>query len=293
MARPEIADLPGIGAPAPTVRARHRDRWRARVLITAAQAAIVAIALCGWQYLPHVRYLRHTSPLFNPFFVSSPEKIARMLWDLLSGSGEAPSLWPYLKATLEATLGGTLIGIVAGAAGGLLLSNSRRLTQIMWPFVTAVNAIPRIALIPIIVIIAGPTLTASIMTAVLVVFFIAFFAAFEGGRSVSRETLQNAKLLGASDWQLMRQLRFPYVLVWTFATLPNAISFGLVATVTAEILTGSIGVGRLLLVAVSTVNSTLTFAVVVILSAVGIVLVTLTDRLRRRWLHWWDADVSP
>lgn len=72
------------------------------------------------------------------------------------------------------------------------------------------------------------------------------------------------------------------------ASLPNAISFGLVGAVTAEILTGASGIGKLLLTAIDTANSDLTFAVVIYVSVAGIVLVLASSRVRHRVLHWWD-----
>jgi NitT/TauT family transport system permease protein len=87
----------------------------------------------------------------------------------------------------------------------------------------------------------------------------------------------------------MVHVRFRYVLAWSLAALPNAVSFGLVSVVTAEILTGSVGMGRLLLVSVTTLESALTFAVVVILSVLGLFLVGAAEIFERRYLHWWNA----
>jgi NitT/TauT family transport system permease protein len=260
-----------------------------RSVVLLAQLAILILLLCMWQFLPEIGWLRARSPVFDPFFVSSPQRVFERIGELATGSNGQPLVWKYLWQTLQGTLLGVAIGTALGALFGLVLSNSRRAQPILAPYITVLNAMPRIALIPIFVIIAGASLTASTLTAVAVVFFIVFYNAYAGGRSVPVEMIQNAELLGATPREVMRQIRLPYVLVWTFASLPNAISFGLVAVVTAEILMGSIGMGRLLYSSISTVDSTLTFSVVLILSAVGVILVTLSDALQRRILHWWDA----
>jgi NitT/TauT family transport system permease protein len=101
--------------------------------------------------------------------------------------------------------------------------------------------------------------------------------------------VQNAWLLGGTSLEIMRHVRLPYVIVWTVLSLPNAISFGLVGAVTAEILTGQVGIGALLLQSISAVDSTLTFSVVVLLSAVGVILVKGTEFGLRRSMHWWEA----
>jgi NitT/TauT family transport system permease protein len=87
--------------------------------------------------------------------------------------------------------------------------------------------------------------------------------------------------------RILLHVRLPYAAAWTFAALPNALSFGLISVVTAEILTGTLGMGRLMLNALTAADAGLTFSVVVFLSAAGLTLVGVSSELRRRWLHWW------
>jgi NitT/TauT family transport system permease protein len=98
--------------------------------------------------------------------------------------------------------------------------------------------------------------------------------------------LQNARVLGATNWQVMMRVRLPHVMIWTFAAIPNAVAFGLVSVVTTELLTGTIGMGGLMLAATSNLNADLSFAVMIILSVVGIALVTTAERVKRRVLRW-------
>lgn len=283
----ESADT-SVGAKRPRMR---RGGELGRPTVWVIRLLIVATFLGLWEFLPHIEALRNFSPVFDPFFVSSPSKVSELLVNLTTGQGERETVWPYLWDTLKGTFLGVGIGIVLGAAFGLLLSNNPTSQRILSPFVIVLNATPRIALIPIFVIIAGPTLTASILTAVVTVFFLVFYNAYNGGVSVPVQTVQNARLLGATSGEVMRQVRLPYVLVWTFASLPNAISFGLVAVVTAEILTGRVGMGRLLFNAITSSDATLTFGVVVILSVVGVLLVTASEAVRKRVLHWWNGSI--
>ena len=84
----------------------------------------------------------------------------------------------------------------------------------------------------------------------------------------------------------MFKIRLPYVYQWVFAALPNAISFGLLVVVTTELLTGTQGVGSLLLLATTNLDATLTLALAFLLSMVGLILVSAADLLRGRVLHW-------
>jgi NitT/TauT family transport system permease protein len=256
------------------------------------RAVILAAFLLGWQFLPSVHALRNVSAIFDPFYVSSPSKIVALIGTLTGISGSGATMWPNLADTLEATLIGVAVGTVLGALAGLLLSESETGQQVASPFITFVNAIPRVALVPVFVILLGASLEMESFTCITVVFFLVFYNAFSGGRSVPADVIANAQLLGASRIAVMRRVRLAYVMVWTVASLPNAISFGIVAAVTAEVLAGQIGMGTLLTTSITTVDSTLTFAVVVVLALVGVILVGAAQLASRRALHWWEGQTG-
>ena len=270
------------------IRVPHVSAYRARTLLI--QLVILAAWLLIWQYLPDWHWVRERYKFLDPFFISSPTRVARTLAYLVTGAHGYPKVWPYARLTIEASVLGTMIGTFVGASLGLLLSNSKALSDVIKPFIVAANAVPRIAVIPIIVIVWGPTLTSSMVTSITVVIFVVFFNAYAGGLSVSPHVLQNARLLGANPVQIMLGVRLRYVTAWTVAVLPNAVSFSLISVVTAEILTGSVGMGRLLLNSVTTIDASMTIASAVVLSIAGIILVGLTEILRRRALHWWARD---
>jgi NitT/TauT family transport system permease protein len=284
MARSELTARVTARAPSasPRVVRGRLGLWGSRIIV------IIAFLLL-WQYLPQWRALRSVAPASDPYFLSSPVGVAKELRNMAFGTPQLPKVWPYLAYTLEGTFIGGAIAVILGMGVGLAFSNSKYLSKVFSPFIAAMNAVPRIALIPIFVIIFGLSLRTSVVTAIVIVFFGVFYNAYYGGMSVPPEMLQNAKLLGASGLDLTLRIRSRYVLVWTFATLPNAISLALISVVTAEILGGSGGMGSLILQALSTQNAQLTFAVVVILAIVGIVLVSIADVFQRRLLHWFPG----
>jgi len=258
-----------------------------RSAVLACQVLLTAAMLLAWQYLPKVGWLSSRSHLFDPYFVSSPTQVAKALHDLAVGANGSPKIWPFLWRTMSASILGASIGMILGAAAGLVLSNSPFVSAVVRPFVVAANATPRVTLIPVIVIIAGTSLTASVIIGVLVVFFVAFFNAYEGGTSIAPQIIDNAKLLGANNWRVLRYIRLPYVMAWTFAGLPLAITFSVISVVTGELLDGYPGMGQLIATATSTGQSTLTFATTFILAVVGLAIVILSDQARDRVLHWW------
>jgi len=266
------------------MRANHSRRYFWFVQL--CRASIIVIFIAAWQYLPRVDFIQRHVRWMDPFFISSPTRVYHTLSDLMLGAHGSTYLWPYLWRTVEATLIGTTIGFVSGIVVGALLSNSELLADIFSIFITLVNSVPRIALIPVFVIIFGLGIQTSIVSASIIVFFLTFYNAFEGGRSVPEPMLQNAYVLRASKWQIMRRVRFPHVLIWAFAVVPNAVAFGLIGVVATELFTGNSGMGGLMLVATANLNSSLSFAVIVSLSVLGIILVIVADRLKRAVLHW-------
>jgi NitT/TauT family transport system permease protein len=260
-----------------------------RAGLLALQLTMVVVFLAAWQFLPQIPSLSASSHLLDPFFISSPARVFERIRDVTTGQHKSFVVWPYLSVTLLAALQGTAVGMVLGAFFGMLLSSSRFLSDLVRPFVVGLNAVPRIALIPIIILLVGPTFAASVVIVVLVVFFVAFFNAYEGGTTVAPQLLQNSQILGANRWQLMWRIRLPYVLAWTLAALPLAATFAIISVVTAEILTGYPGMGRLIDLAASTADASLTFGIVVILSAVGIATVGVAEVIKRRILHWWGT----
>jgi NitT/TauT family transport system permease protein len=260
---------------------------RRRVGLLSAQLAILLVLLAAWQWLPKIDVLSRRYRFLDPFFISSPQLIVKQLDAMIRGEEGTPQLVDFLIPTLKSAAAGAFIGVLLGAVAGLLFANFRLLHDLFMPFVAAANAVPRIAMIPILILLFGISFKATVASAVLVVFFVVFFNALEGGLSVPLQMVQNARLLGASEWKVMRTVRLPYVLAWTMAALPNAATFSLLAVVTAEVLTGYKGLGQLLGAATSTLDASLTFAIVVVLSAVGVIVVGLLQIVKKRVLHWW------
>jgi NitT/TauT family transport system permease protein len=258
-------------------------------VVIVLQVAILVVFLTAWQFLPQVTALRGSVYFLDPYFISSPPKVALEVIALANGANGIAPIWPYAQRTLLATLVGTLIGMSLGAFIGLFLGSSIFWNRVLRPYIVGINAVPRIALIPIVAVVAGPTLAASIVIAILVVFFVAFFNAYEGARTVPVDQIRNAQLLGATRPQVMIRIRMPYALAWTLAAFPLGVTFGLLTVVTGELLTGYAGLGRLIELATVSGDSTLTFGTVVYVTIFGLAIVGGAEFIKRRVLHWWGA----
>lgn len=261
-----------------------------RVIVWGARIAIVAAALLCWEELPKIGTIHRSVTFADPFFISSPSRIAHELWLLMSGAPNVPTIWSAIARTILTSLVGTGLACVVGSIAGLAVANWALFGEIARPFVVLLNAIPRIAIIPIVVLVVGASVKADAITAFTVVFFLVFYNAAEGAASVPVEIIQSAELMGASKFRVMWKVRWPYALGWTMVTLPNAIAFGLVGTVTSEIFTAGGGLGYQLTLAIDNANATLLFSMAVLLAVLGVILVLGTSWLRAFLLPWWESS---
>ncbi|WP_459616401.1 ABC transporter permease [Bordetella sp. 2513F-2] len=276
-------DAPALAALQAQLAEDRRAGVRHRLRVTGWQLLILAVVLGAWEGLTRVPWFVQNT-LFDPFFISQPSRVAVRLWEWVQpGPG---SVWPHLWLTLQATLLGLLVGAGSGFAVGLALARSRMLSEVFNPYIVAFNSMPRIAFVPLITMFFGLGMASKVATAWFVVFFLVFFNTYKGGRSVERELIDFCRTLGASPRQILWRVRIPTAAAWTFAALPNAISFALIGVVLAEFVGSTTGMGYLMITALATLNATDMFAAVALLSLVGIVLVYAVTALERRLLHW-------
>lgn len=261
----------------------RRAAIRRRIRITLWQIGILAVILIGWEVLTRIPWFIENT-VFDPFFISQPSRIGLRLWEWLQPGPD--SVWPHLWLTLRATFVGLAVGVGSGFIVGMALSRNRLLADILNPFIVAFNSMPRIAFVPLITMFFGLGMASKVATSWFVVFFLVFFNTYKGGRSVERELLEFCRTLGGSPRQILWRVRIPTAAAWTFASLPNAISFALIGVVLAEFVGSTTGMGYLMITALATLNATDMFAAVTLLSIVGIGLVYSVTLLERRLLHW-------
>ncbi len=269
-----------------------------RVALILARLALIAAVLLIWEYVPRIPGITRWAPIFDPFFISSPGKIAAKFWELATTSGDqgvvlkSGNLFVQLWATLWATVLGFVVGVSTGFVAGLILSQTRTLADIFQPYLVAVNALPRIALVPLIIMIFGTGLGAKVALAWLIVFFIVFFNTYAGGRAIEPAVLDACRILGASRRQLLRTVVIPQVAGWTFAILPLAMSASIIGVVLGEFVGGAQGLGYIITVALGQLEATDLFVALLTLCLVAVALIGMAARLERRLLHWRPEHVS-
>ena len=243
--------------------------------IIIAQIALGVAILTAWQELVNAGRL-------DKFFFSRPTDIAARILEWL----RTGSIWPHLVTTMEEAALGFILGAASGVVLGFGLARSPKLGALLDPYIRILNALPRVVLAPIFLLWFGLGIWSKVALGVTVVFFIVFFNTHQGVRDVDPVVVNNARMLGASEWQLARHVLIPSALTWVFSSLQVSIGFAMIAAVVGEYLGAARGVGYLIAQAEGTFDTTGVFAGMAVLSAVVLLVGWGVSRLERWLLRW-------
>jgi NitT/TauT family transport system permease protein len=264
--------------------ARRRMRRR-RILVNALRITLGLAIVASWE-------LTTRAGIVDKFFYGQPSGILDQLktW-ITDGTAQGP-LWVQVTVTLEETLLGFAIGVVLGVICGVLLGRHRLLADIFAPYIKAFNSIPRVVLGAIFTIAFGLGMTSKVMLAVVLVFFIVFFNAFQGVREVDPNLIANARILGADRRRVTTGVIIPSALSWILASLHTAFGFALVGAVVGEFLGSTEGIGLLISTAMNGFNANGVFAAMTILAVVALVAESIVTKVESRLIRWRPNTVA-
>jgi NitT/TauT family transport system permease protein len=160
------------------------------------------------------------------------------------------------------------------------------------PFIKVLNSIPRIVLGSIFVLMFGLGLTSKVLLVIVLVFFGVFFNAYQGTREVDRNYVANATILGASRWQVTRQVVLPSAFTWILASLHVSFGFALIGAIVGEFIGAQRGLGYLIRDSQNTFNANGVWAAMVIMGLVALIAEYLITRLERSLLRWRPRQLS-
>ncbi len=249
------------------------------------QLVLLAAIFGAWQVLTQPGLV---PPMFwdNPdraaFFFGEPVKIFRVIWDWFSEGAIYKHLWITLLETVLAFV----IGSVLGLAVGLWLGLSPTASALFDPYITALNAMPRVVLAPIFMVWFGLGIWSKVALGVTLVFFIVFFNVYQGVKEVSPVVLNNTVMLGANRRQLLRHVYLPSATSWVFSSLHVSVGMAFVGAVVGEYLGSANGVGYLIQQAEGAFDINTVFAGILVLTAFALVLDFAVAKAEKRLLVW-------
>ena len=249
------------------------NRYSVRRLIP----IVAAIAICGitWQAAAALGGL-------PPFILPGPLAVIDRLIKVL-GDG---SLVRHSLFTLGEVLAGMAAGVGSAALLGYLLSKSRLAEQILAPYIVATQAIPVVAIAPLLFIWLGSGVFSKVLICALIVFFPVLVNTVVGLRSVSANLRELMRSLGATRWQNFRHLELPAALPVLLGGLKVGATLSVIGAVVGEFIAPDRGLGFLISVARGQYDTALVFVGVFSLVAMALLLYGLVALAESRFLAW-------
>ena len=192
--------------------------------------------------------------------------------------------WPHIRATGMELLGGLAIGCVVGFASGVAMAESPLLAHLLRPYVIVSQVIPKLALMPLLIVWFGFGMTSTVVITALICFFPLMENTVTGLQQVDPQRLELFRMLGATRTQTLLRLKLPSGLPGILAGLRVAVVLALVGAVVGEFIGASKGLGALIIASQGMMDTPLMFAVLAIIAALGMLLYQLTVALERRLL---------
>lgn len=251
-------------------RGRRKRGFSERVVEPLAAPALALIVLAIWQLAVPVLGL-------SEFVLPTPLQILRRM------GKDYALLLIHARVTLFEVLGGFACAVLAGIPTALLIFYSRVFERAVYPLLIAEQAVPKVALAPLVVLYLGYGWAPKIFLAFLIGYFPIVVSTVVGLQALDPAMVSLVRSMGANGWQTFVKIRLPAALPSIFGGLKLAIGLAVIGAVIGEYVAAEKGLGYLQLQANSQFDTTLNFASVVMISGLGVFLFALV-RLAERWL---------
>lgn len=228
-----------------------------------------------WEYLG-------TSGAINPLFISAPSKIFLAAVKMF----QQGDIWNDLYVSGTEFAIGFAIAIVVGIPLGMLLGWYKSFNYLVGPFVTAFNATPRIALMPLIIIWFGIGMWSKVAVVFLGALFPLVLNSQAAIRTMDETLLKAARSFGANDWHIFKTIALPGAVPFILTGLRLGLGHGLIGIVVGELVAATAGIGYEMAIAGATFQTDRLFVGLIIITTSGILLTALINRIEHRFDAW-------
>jgi ABC-type nitrate/sulfonate/bicarbonate transport system permease component len=248
-----------------------------KTVVYAGRFVLGVLLLAAWQA---------GAATFGSVFFAYPSDVLRRLVELAT-SGE---MFVDIAATMRVSMLGFVIGCVAGVLLPFLLRRSQRWTDAIEPYVLGSQGIPKYALAPWLILWFGIGDLPKLVIVVAVVFYIPFVNVFAGIRGVDQRLVRMARIVGASEAKISREVYWNSLLPFFFTSLKIAFPRAVSACIVGEFLVSTEGVGHYIEHARELSDTVGVFAGIIVATALVLILNALVEFLERRFLSWRPVD---
>lgn len=236
---------------------------------------IIIGAIAAWEISARLN-------LYNTFFTSYPSAI---LMDLIKFSASG-KLARHTSITLQEAFLGLFYGTSTGILIGVIFAQFDTLGKIFNPILTAINAIPQLALAPVYVLWFGLGIASKVFLSGLMVFFIVFFSTYSAIKNTDQNLIESAHLLGANSFQTLWYIVIPACMPFIFTGIRGGVGACMVGAIIGEYMGASGGFGWMISYATSYFRIERVMSCILILLMVGILLDFCLDKAERFILRW-------
>lgn len=256
-------------------RRRRRNGLLSRSWMSLVGLLAVVVFLGLWEWAADTNVI-------NPLFTSSPSRIVKELGNLVS-TGQ---LWPNIWISGQEFLIGFGIAIVVAIPLGILIGWYRPVEAIFSPFVSFLNSVPRIALLPLLIIWVGIGIQLKISVVFLSAVVAILINTIAGIKALDPQLLTMARSFEASDFKIFRRIALPGSVPYILSGIRLGLGHALIGVVVGELYAANSGIGHLISVAGNTFQTDLVFAGVVIIAVFGLIFTWVLTRIERHFQSW-------
>ena len=263
----EDADRPGFLS-----RTSSAIRERPELLLS---PLLFVVIIGGWELTVRILDIPR-------IVIPAPSAVAVSLYNLAVHG----DLLRHFKVTLFEVLAGFTLGATAGLVLGGLVSQFRIVEKTLYPYIVAFQTLPKVAIAPIIVVWVGFGLTSKIIIAAMIAFFPLLVNTIVGLQSTDPAYIEMLTSFTASKWKIFKMLKVPMALPFIFAGLELAGILAVIGAIVGEFVGARAGLGYLILIKNFNLDMAGVFAVLIVLSMMGISIHLIISKLHKRIVFW-------
>ncbi len=248
---------------------------RHRIMIKLSQLLVLVGFLLFWEIAAIFQWI-------DTFFVSRPTIIFKLILSLIKDG----SLFMHTAISVFEAVMGFLIGTVLGTIIAIMLWWSDFVARVLDPYLVVLNALPKIALGPIVIIWAGAGISGIIVTALTISIVVTILATYNGFKEVDKEKIKMLEAFGASKLQILQKIVFPASIPTMINTMKINIGMAWVGVIVGEFLVSKAGLGYLIVYGGQVFRLDIVMAGVIILSICTALMYQLIACLENRFLKW-------
>jgi ABC-type nitrate/sulfonate/bicarbonate transport system permease component len=230
-----------------------------------------------------------TSGLVDPLFISSPTRVARAAW-LLSHDRD---FWTDVEVSATEFVLGYGAALAVAIPLGLAVGLSKRLQYLIGPFVDTLNAVPRVTLLPLIIIWCGIGIWSKVAVVFLGAVIPVLINTQSGVKASEARFMRVARSFPASRWKIFSSIILPGIVPFIFTGAKYGAGRALLGVVVGELYASTAGLGHLIADAGNTFQTDVVFVGALLFMAAGLIVVTLLDALEQRFERWRPALNRP